>query len=53
MYEAKGFVFNKVGEEIHKFPIKNILVKDYEEIRETMKEMKISYYMFLLKEVKG
>lgn len=52
MYEVKGFIFHKNGEEVHKYPIANIHVSSYDEAHEAMKEMKIEHYMFILKEVK-
>jgi len=49
---TKGFIFQEVNGEIQKLPFENIPAKDYEEVHEVMKEMKIEHYMFVLKEVK-
>lgn len=52
MFEVKGFVFHHSNGEIHKYPLNKIMTTGYEEISETMKDMKIKHYMFILKEVK-
>lgn len=52
MYMTKGFIFQEVNGEIQKLPFRGIPAKDYEEVHEVMKEMKIEHYMFVLKEVK-
>lgn len=49
MYLAKGFVFHEIDGEIHPVPFGGIPTDSYEEVHETMKEMKITHYMFILK----
>lgn len=51
MYHAQGFIFQEVKEEIQKIPFAGIPANSYDEVHETMKEMKIEHYMFILKKV--
>lgn len=52
MFKAKGFIFHHSNGEIHKYPLNNIMTTGYEEIHKIIKDMKIKYYMLILKEVK-
>ena len=53
MYEVNGFVFHEKDDKIERIPLlKGLLANNYEEVHEVMKEMQISHYMFVLKEVK-
>lgn len=53
MYEIKGFMFKENEDKVERIPfMPGLLATSYDEVHEVMKEMGITHYMFMLKEVK-